>query len=283
MKATRSFGQLAAVVLSLSPLVSAWPFWPGFLPEMDALVARQDQSSSVASAASATQTDSSAATGSATGTSRNPQSVKTTNLNTGGMATATGSKGNSSTTGGASHTMYNPQDPAGSVVMLTPAPSLGTQLYKIGDYVTWGWNYTNLQGTPTAVDVLVSCAAVTNTWTLTQNMTFATKGAYTWDTNSYRQTAVGNPLLTELYTLIIYDADSSISATAEAGYLAPFSGHTFGLYYSKEYTPLGEWQCGTCSGAVSDMEKRALGVAAAMSVVTVLSFTWFVTGFGAFI
>lgn len=168
--------------------------------------------------------------------------------------------------------------------MITPAATLqATNLYKIGDKITWGWNYTNLQGTPTAVDVLVSCSTVTATWTLTQNMTFETPGSYTWDTNEYKQTNVANPLLSAEYTLVIYDSDSSVTATAEAGYLAPFTGFKFGLYIPKGATPLSEYHCATCSAALGAMETRAVGVAVAMSVVTVLSFTWFVAGFGAFV
>jgi len=163
--------------------------------------------------------------------------------------------------------------------MVTPAASLGSQLYKIGDWVTWSWNYTNLQGPPTAVDVLVSCSVASETWTLTQNMTFATQAGYLWDTGSYQHTAVASPLLVQEYTLLIYDAESSISATAEAGYLAPFDGFVFGMYTPRPYTALGDWQCATCSAAMSDTEKRALGFALTMSLITVLSFTWFVTGF----
>jgi hypothetical protein len=165
--------------------------------------------------------------------------------------------------------------------MLTPAATYqATNLYMIGDYITWGWNYTNLQGTPTAVDVFVSCATVSATWTLTQNMTFETKGAYTWDTGEYQATAVSDPLIVEQYTLVIVDSDSSISATAEAGYLAPYSGFKFGLYTGRPYSDLGDWECATCSAALGAVERRAVGAAVAMSVVTVLSFTWFVAGFG---
>jgi hypothetical protein len=179
--------------------------------------------------------------------------------------------------------MFNPVDPAGGVVMITPDVYAGSQLYKIGDYVTWGWNYTNLQATPTAVDVLVSCSKAQQTITLTQNMTFAQPGSFTWDTNAYMQTNAASPLLTEQYTLVIYDAESSISATPEAGYLSAFTGFTFGLYQPRKYVPLGEWVCATCSGAMSDMERRTLGTAVGVSVITVLSFTWFVAGFGALI
>jgi len=191
--------------------------------------------------------------------------------------TASGS-GSKKTSATATHTDYDARDPAGSVVMVTPATTEGTQLYKIGDYVTWGWNYTNLQGAPTAIDVLVSCSAATETWTLTQNMTFATLGSYTWDTGAYQQTAVASPLLTEEYTLVIYDADSSVSATAEAGYLGPYTGFTFGMYEGQSYTPLSEWTCATCSAAMGDTEKRVIGFAVSMAAVTVLSFTWFVAG-----
>jgi len=42
MRTTQSLGQLAVLILSLSPAVSAWRAWPRFLPEIDALVVRQD-------------------------------------------------------------------------------------------------------------------------------------------------------------------------------------------------------------------------------------------------
>jgi hypothetical protein len=167
--------------------------------------------------------------------------------------------------------------------MITPAATQqATNLYKIGETITWGWNYTNLQGTPTAVDVLVSIQS-TATFTLTQNMTFATPQVYKWDTKQYEADNIGNPLLTDEYTLVIYDADGSPTQTAEAGYLAPFSGFKFGLYQPQAATPLSEWTCATCSAALGSTERRAIGMAAAMSVVTVLSFTWFVVGFGALV
>jgi hypothetical protein len=199
---------------------------------------------------------------------------------TGGKGTATGN----GTIPTPTHQQFNPVDPAGSVTMITPAPIQGFPLYKIGDHVTFAWNYTNLQANPTAVDVLVSCSSASNTWTVTTNMTFETTGHVTWDTGGYQATAVQDPLLSDQYTLLIFDAESSVSATAEAGYLAPYSGLTFGMYFPKKYTPLADgWTCATCSGAVSDMERRALGVVVVMAVVTTLSFTWFVTGFGVFL
>jgi len=161
--------------------------------------------------------------------------------------------------------------------MTNPPVSSGSQYYKIGDYVTFGWNYTSLSVTPTAVDIFASCTANSNLYTLAVNQSVA-ESAVTWDTNGYQATATV-PLLTETYTLIIYDAASSISATAQAGYLAVYDSYTFGMYSPQPYTPLPEFQCATCSGALSGMERRALGFMFGMSVITVLSFTWFVNGF----
>ncbi|KAL1880486.1 hypothetical protein VTK73DRAFT_5873 [Phialemonium thermophilum] len=288
MRANLLACQLATIALSLAPVVSAWPSWPTFLPDVDTLVVRADEPSSSHGSEPTSKPSSTASTETGKKTTKG---AKTTNLNTGASPTETGktSKGdgkggkNNTTSKGPTHTMFNPEDPAGSVVMVTPAPSLGLQLYKIGDNVTWGWNYTNLQGTPTAIDVLVSCSTATRTWTLTQNMTFETPASYTWDTGIYQEDPGAQQLLTEMYTLIVYDSDSSISATAEAGYLAPFSGFTFGLYQPRAPTPLSEYKCAVCNAAPSDVvDRRALGAAVAMSVLTVLSFTWFVTGLGVF-
>lgn len=222
-------------------------------------------------------------------TSANPFEPITTDLNTGGRktgtATGTGSSGGNGTrTSAPERTQFDPMDPVGGVVMVTPAVTAGTQLYKIGDYVTWGWNYTNLQGSPTAIDLYVKCSRVPQPWTLTQNMTFQETGSYTWDTGSFQKSAVSNPLLTDQYTLVINDADTGPSATAEPGYLAPFSGFYFGMYEKQEYHDTNDgWQCASCSGAMSGLvDNRGLGVAVVMSAATVLSFTWFVAGFGAF-
>lgn len=208
----------------------------------------------------------------------------TTNLNTGGLtrsATASGT-GNSTSSKPPKKTQFDPMDPPGSVVMVTPAPTDGYQLYKIGDNVMWEWNYTNLQGTPTAIDIYIKCSKVAQPWTLTQNMSFTDPGTYTWDTGEYQKSAVATPLLTEQYTLVIADADGGISATPEPGYLAPFSGFMFGLYQPQPYHDTNDgWQCASCSGAMPGLDNRAVGVAVVMSALTVFSFTWFVVGIGA--
>ncbi|KAK4456007.1 hypothetical protein QBC34DRAFT_6572 [Podospora aff. communis PSN243] len=272
MRATHSFGQLVVLALSLSHTVSAWKPWPNVVPEVDVLVVRQENEPSQTAPPATQQTTS--------------RVVTRTNLNTGGISqtvTETGTaRGNATRTSAPKKTMFNPQDPAGGVTMLTPAATAGYQLYKLKhEFVTFGWNYTNLQGTPTAVDVLVSCSKAAQTWTLTQNMTFATPGSYVWDLDKFQEDNIHSQLPTEQYTLIIHDSDSAITDAPEPGYLAPFTGLVFGLYEPKAPTPLGEWKCASCSGAMSNMEARALGGVLAMSAITVLSFTWFVGGFAA--
>ena len=164
---------------------------------------------------------------------------------------------------------------------MTPAVTDGEQYYKIGDFVTFAFNFTSLLATPTAVNVVASCKANNQIYTLAANHTItnATQSVV-WDTNGYQQTAVSDPLLTEKYTLIIYDAESSISAVSQPGYLAVYNQYTFGMYVPQAYTPLGEFICATCSGALSDMERKAIGMAIGVGLLTVLSFTWFVGGTG---
>jgi hypothetical protein len=279
MKASRL---LATFALGLS-VASAWPKW---LPEADSLMVRADDGDSTdapqetPAPTSAKETDNDAKETEAKTTERNLNTATAPNTKETGTATGTnksGSKGSS--TKSASHKTYNAEDPAGSVVMVTPVTTTGTPIYKIKDFVTFGWSYTNLQGKPTAVDVLLSCSAASETWTLTSNMTFQSSASYVWDSR-VQATAVESPLLTELYTLIIVDAGSSVSATPEAGYLAPFAGLTFGMYKPAQYIPLSEWHCSTCNAALGGFDTRAVGLALGMSAVTVLSFTWFVTGFG---
>lgn len=165
--------------------------------------------------------------------------------------------------------------------MITPSVIQGEQFYKVGDFVTFAWNYTSLLATPTAVNVMATGALSNQLYTIAANQTITNSTqAVTWDTGSYQATAVQDPLLTQTYTLLIYDADSSIGAQAQAGYLAVYNQYTFGMYTPQPYTPLNEFKCATCSGALSDLERKALGFVVGMSVVTVLSFTWFVGGLG---
>lgn len=165
--------------------------------------------------------------------------------------------------------------------MLTPAPISGSQYYKIGDYVTWAWNYTSLSATPTALNILASCASQ-NLYTLAMNQTIhpSATGAFTWDTDPTLYSAT--PLVQATCTLIMYDADSTISAIPEAGYLQVFNSFQFGMYSPQSPTDSlnGQILCATCSGAVSAMDRSAWMFMLGMCTITVLSFTWFMDGVG---
>jgi hypothetical protein len=114
----------------------------------------------------------------------------------------------------------------------------GPQFYKIGEWVTFAWNYTSLKAPPSAVDVLASCSANQATYTLAVNQSVEATGMVLWDTKSYQENAHKEgktPLLTEKYTLIVYDAESSISAAPRAGYLGTSNQFTFAMYEPRPY------------------------------------------------
>ena len=184
--------------------------------------------------------------------------------------------------------------------MLTPSALAQTTYYKVGDYVSFAWNYTSLLVTPSKIDVYVSCSANSATYTISNNASFAPTGNVVWDTSP---DATGTaPLLTETYTLVIYDAAEAATAVAGPGHLGVSNQLMFGMYIPQKYTPLAgklliwadilcrispltisllDWTCAVCSAALSDTERQALKFMFGMCAITVLSFTWFVGGFGA--
>ncbi|KAH6684211.1 hypothetical protein B0J14DRAFT_555196 [Halenospora varia] len=294
MRAARNLQLYSIILLFLTTFTAAWP-WPRWLPELDTLVVRQNNQNS--NSASATQTQSGSATATATDSqqsasntgsaTKGSQTGSQTGSNTGTITSAPSSTGGSSSDSNSTdtssyHTSYDAQSPAGGISMLIPAAT-ATTYYKIGDYVTFAWNYTSLLGSPTAVNVLATCTANQALYTLAPNVTVSNSNSTNqiiWDTADYQANHQAVPLLTQTYTLIIYDAASSISATAEPGYLAVYNQFTFGMYLPQPYTPLSDYTCATCSGALGDMERRAIAMVFGVGAVTVLSFTWFVTGTG---
>jgi hypothetical protein len=121
--------------------------------------------------------------------------------------------------------------------MITPAVLAGDQFYKVGENITFAWNYTSLSVTPSAIDILASCTANQATYTIAVNQS-AKQTEVVWDTKNVPEGQP--PFLTDKYQLIIYDAQSSVSAAPQAGYLAVFNQLTFGMYTPRPYTPLSE-------------------------------------------
>jgi len=287
MRASNTLHLYSVIFLCLATLTAAWP-WPRWLPEMDSLIARQDsgnnsQNSTQTTPASKTDSSPPKQTDSTTVKSiSNTNTVTPTGKqsDTQASGTNTNSKG-ASTTKKPQSSVFDARLPAGGVSIISPNALSGSQYYKIGDLVTFAWNYTSLLATPTAINIVATCTANQQLYTLAANQTVSNAtGAVTWDTGAYQSTALSAPLLTETYTLIIYDAASSISATAQAGYLAVYNQFKFSMYLPQPYVPLGEYICATCSGALGDMERRALGMVLGVGAITILSFTWFVGGSG---
>jgi hypothetical protein len=163
--------------------------------------------------------------------------------------------------------------------MVTPNALAGDQFYKVGDWVTFAWNYTSLSVTPSYIDVMASCSANQATYTLAVNMS-ATNTKVLWDTEN---TPSGQPpFLTEKYTLLIYDSQSEVTTAPRAGYLAVFNQFTFGMYTPQPYVEWKDFQCANCvkNGALSATEKMTLRVLLLTSGTTIASLLFFTHNFG---
>ncbi|TKA75795.1 hypothetical protein B0A55_06402 [Friedmanniomyces simplex] len=274
---------LSSVCL-LAAASSAWPSaWHPFeavkreiaplLPRQGTTTSQFDLSYSAKQGNTATTVSSTDASSGATqtGTRTGSQSGSQTT----GKASSGGSTGsNKPGSTYATTKTFDARLPPGGVQLITPAAA-ATSYYKIKDYATFAWNYTSLSITPSAVDILAFCSSNSVTYTIAANasITGATQ-AVTWDTGNYQATAA-TQLLTGTYTLIIHDAAKDVSAAPMAGYLAAYDQYTFGMYLPALPTPLQDFVCATCSGAMSSTERQTMGFMVGMAALTVLSFGWF--------
>lgn len=272
-------------VLLLGVLSSAWQ-WDGLVKRGGALDRRAASTTTDTSTTGSSATDA-ATTGASTTSGSSSTGTNTDATTTGTGQTATGtSTGNSTSTNTKTKTKttatssisIDPAAGAGGISMITPAAT-STTYFKVGYNATFVWNYTSLSVTPSAIDVVASCSLNSQTYTLTQNMSVDPTGTFIWDTDKY-QASQTMSLLTATYTLFVYDANKSLDDTAEAGYLSGSIGYSFGMYRPESYTPLNEFKCATCSGAISDIQRQGLKFAVGMALITILSFTWFIGGAG---
>lgn len=120
---------------------------------------------------------------------------------------------------------------------------------------------------------MATCTLNSQLYTIAQNHSIDTTSVV-WDTGA--TTTLNFPVAS--YTLMIYDSNQQATAVASAGYLAAYTAYKFGMYTPQAYTPLNEYVCATCSGALSQLERQAMGTVAIMGAVTVLGFTWFIGG-----
>jgi hypothetical protein len=282
--------QLLAAVVALSSVSAAWPDVfenVNALGEVkNALYGRQDNTESAEptktdppkSSDEAKSSDAPKETGDPTPTPTGKDDNTKTTAKSSGTA-----KPGSKTTGKPKATNYGPDVPAGGIAMVTPAAISGPQYYKIGDWVTFAWNYTSLSETPAHVDVLATCTQNQQTYTIAVNQSTEETGMVLWNTSDYEQAKDNRPaLLMASYTLLIYDSNSSPSATAKPGYLAPFSQFQFAMYQKQPYVAWDEFECANCvkNGALSATEALTLKVLVFTSATTIASLLYFAGSFG---
>lgn len=89
-------------------------------------------------------------------------------------------------------------------------------------------------------------------------------------------------LLVEQYIFIIYDFDLEFIGLVFVGMFVFFNSFKFGLYIFKVYIFISDgWKCVFCNGVGGMLiDSKVVVVVGVMSVIIVLSFMWFVVGFG---
>ncbi|KAI9805547.1 MAG: hypothetical protein M1825_000798 [Sarcosagium campestre] len=193
------FLSILTTFLLLCTTSLAWP-WP---PNFGELIRRQDNGEGDRPAASRTRASASEsgtitakpdASASETGDSRASDTAEGTGEAT---ATATGTGKNddedSKATGtedasaseSAAMTTFDERLPAGGIQLITPAPISGSQYYKIGDDITFKWNYTSVSKTPSKIDVLVSCSKNQATYTIAANQSVEETGSVLFDSKKF--------------------------------------------------------------------------------------------------
>lgn len=165
-----------------------------------------------------------------TGTNRNPTPTPTGDEDE-PEETATGKKTSSTS----SRTRRpNLLDPAGGITMKNPVTTEGSIYYKFGQKVTFEWNMTSVQVSPTNLNVEAYCTLNSHYYTVTANMSAqATK--VVWDTEKVMSEDIR--LVQATYSLWIYDASKPRSAAPTAGYLAAFNQLRFAMYQPNSYVP----------------------------------------------
>ncbi|KAL7276918.1 hypothetical protein RUND412_000062 [Rhizina undulata] len=239
----------------------------------NALFMRQNSKSGTATSAAdgvATSGEGTPVQGAVSGTTASAAS------GSGSKSAKSGSSGKSASSSQAQSTSMNAY--AGGVVMETPSLTDGYEIYKIGYPVTFVWNYTSLQVTPTAINVEAYCTDGSTYFTIAANVSGDTTQAI-WDTGAYQSTAtIKLPVAT--YTLYIYDASKARTAIASGGYLSYYNSLTFGMYTPEAAVPLASFQCATCdfNGGTPLLDSYMVRMLLGMGLLTALSFTWFISG-----
>jgi len=106
------------------------------------------------------------------------------------------------------------------------------------EYITFGWNFTGLSVTPTALTV-AAVGTNGNTYPVgpTDGVIPGNAQSVVWYPYGYQTANPNLPLAVASYTLHIW-ASGGPSAAPTPGYFAPYSGLIFSIYTPEPYTPL---------------------------------------------
>ena len=125
-------------------------------------------------------------------------------------------------------------------IVFTQPPLQSTSYYKIapGEYVTFGWNFSYLANTPSAITVSAACENG-NTYPIgpTDGVIAGNAQSVVWYPYGYQTANPGLPLAQASYTLLVFGPGGP-SAIPTPGYLEPNSQLEFALYTPQAYTPL---------------------------------------------
>ncbi|KIM70023.1 hypothetical protein SCLCIDRAFT_98949, partial [Scleroderma citrinum Foug A] len=170
-----------------------------------------------------------------------------------------------------------PADAAPGEIVFTQPPLQSTSYYKIasGEYITFGWNFTDLYVTPTSLTLSAVCDNG-NTYPIgpTDGVIPGNARSVVWYPYGYQTGNPTVPLAQASYTLHIW-GDGGPSAAATPGYLDANSDLEFALYTPQPYTPLASgWMCVGCGGALAGVVAHPASVALVTTLLIV-----FLSGF----
>lgn len=147
MKDQKFVSLFSAIILLFSAFAAAWP--GAFeIAHPGALLARQNSGSSGSATQTASQTRAQSASGSASQSQNDNNSQSASQTGSGSSGSQSGSATSSArVTSGSSNrnstkTAIDPRLPPGGVSMITPAATDGMTFVKVGNQVTFKWNYT---------------------------------------------------------------------------------------------------------------------------------------------
>ena len=208
-------------------------------------------------------------------------------------ASATGSLSGTASTTATSSKVTIPADAAPGEIVFTQPPLQSTSYYKIasGEYITFGWNFTDLYVTPTSLTLSAVCDNG-NTYPIgpTDGVIPGNAQSVVWYPYGYQTGNPTVPLAQASYTLHIW-GDGGPSAAATPGYLDANSDLEFALYTPQPYTPLASgkfhiniptllimcppgWMCVGCGGALAGVVAHPASVALVTTLLIV-----FLSGF----